>query len=260
MSRACSSPLSSADLEGCLKSWIFAHLENERFLKPRFSLTGVAGSSSWKKSRSQDVLSPSSPEQSIISAASTIDCIPLAWLREPCKERCPEHKSVSKESSSESFMALVEPLKRDTEDQLDALGIAMDKLCATVAYFDRLPSSLKARFQFQAKPQGKAVAMSQLLSDFEGFPATFKVEHYVKHILENGGCSPCNVIIGLVYLRRIQRNKCAMIHLSSTNMQRLLLTAVMVASKMYDDVCCSNKYWGMIGEIHVCEMKALEMT
>jgi hypothetical protein len=76
--------------------------------------------------------------------------------------------------------------------------------------------------------------------------------------MKYGGCSACNVIIGIMYLQRIQRT-CPLLELSPTNVQRLLLTAVMIACKVFDDIYYSNKYWGMIGELTAAEMRTLEI-
>jgi len=46
--------------------------------------------------------------------------------------------------------------------------------------------------------------------------------------------------------------------LSPYNLQRMLLTAVMVSCKMFDDIYYSNKHWAEIGELTAKEMKNLE--
>jgi hypothetical protein len=100
---------------------------------------------------------------------------------------------------------------------------------------------------------------SEALGIFEGAPLCCSAERYVRRILKYGACSSCNVIIGLMYLHRIQRSTCPTLELTAKNAQRLLLTAVMAASKMFDDIYYSNKYWGMIGELSTEEMRELEL-
>ena len=47
--------------------------------------------------------------------------------------------------------------------------------------------------------------------------------------------------------------------INAFNIQRLLLTAVMIASKYLDDLFCSNKQWALIGDISTKEINALEL-
>mmetsp|Transcript_3196 Transcript_3196/g.8148 ORF Transcript_3196/g.8148 Transcript_3196/m.8148 type:complete len:335 (+) Transcript_3196:759-1763(+) len=69
--------------------------------------------------------------------------------------------------------------------------------------------------------------------------------------------SECNVVIAFLYLERIKRDYPSL-HLTFYNIQRLLLTAVMIACKMFDDDFYANKHWGEIGEITNAEMNDLE--
>ncbi len=82
---------------------------------------------------------------------------------------------------------------------------------------------------------------------------------YINRIVKYSTCSICNVYIGLIYIQRIRRSSCPTLSLQTTNIQRMLLTAIMVASKVHDDIYYSNKFWGMIGEISPAEMATLEL-
>ena len=146
-------------------------------------------------------------------------------------------------------------MKRDADHQWKALRIAICKVSATVAHFDTHPMSANgcAKDVTCATPH-----LIEALCLFEGVRVTFTAERYVRRIMKYGECSPCNVVIALLYLQRIQQDSCAFVHLSSTNMQRLLLIAIMVASKIHDDIHFPNKFWGTIGEIDRSEIKSLE--
>jgi hypothetical protein len=195
------------------------------------------------------VSGPTLPMASIRSAASTIDRVSSSssWVREPCREH-----TFACEPGGKSFMQFAESMKRDAEHQVEALDIAIDKISTTTAHFDSHPMSARGRGR-DAVPH-----LTEDLRLFEGKRASFTAERYVGRMLKYGGCSPCSIIIALLYLRRIQSVRCASMHLSSTNIQRLLLTAVMVASKVHDDIHFSIECWGTIGGIDRHEIKALE--
>jgi hypothetical protein len=81
------------------------------------------------------------------------------------------------------------------------------------------------------------------LVEFEAgkaFPLTAST--YLKHIMKYGDCSPCCVVVGLMYLQRLKQ-RMPTVCLTSGNMQLLLLMSVMVAAKFLDDLCYSNKHW-----------------
>ena len=68
-----------------------------------------------------------------------------------------------------------------------------------------------------------------------------KPSAYLRRILMFTNTSPCNVLIAVVYLQRLQDKTEDRIRLTSFNIQRLLLTATMLASKVHDDHFASNK-------------------
>jgi hypothetical protein len=67
--------------------------------------------------------------------------------------------------------------------------------------------------------------------------------------------------VGLIYLQRLKDldtdGKCT--RLTSYNIQRLLLTALMLASKFLDEPHASNKQWALVGDLSVQEMNSLEL-
>ncbi len=156
------------------------------------------------------------------------------------------------EQGGQTFLEFIDSFKRDAADQTATLKIAIAKIRATVIYSKANPPS------FVGYDLASLAEHAEILSPFEGSPLCCPAERYVKRMMKYGGCSPCNVIIGLMYLHRIQKWY-PMLSLSPTNVQRLLLTAVMVASKVHDDIYYSNKYWGMIGELTTDDMRELEL-
>ena len=87
---------------------------------------------------------------------------------------------------------------------------------------------------------------------------------FVRRIVKYGHCSPCCLLVGTIYVHRVgdrifadqQKSQPT---INAFNIQRLLLTAVMLASKFLDDLYCSNKQWALIGDISTQELNALEL-
>ena len=97
---------------------------------------------------------------------------------------------------------------------------------------------------------------------FEGtHPCPLSPSEYVERILKYTRCSPCNLIVGLVYLQRFKDLDAdgKRTRLTSYNIQRLLLTALMLASKFLDEPHASNKQWALVGDLSVQEINNLEM-
>jgi hypothetical protein len=85
-----------------------------------------------------------------------------------------------------------------------------------------------------------------------------KPSAYLERIYQYTSTSPCNAVIGFIYLQRISSRHG--ICLTSFNIQRYLLTAIMLASKTFDDVHASNKQWALIGDIEKAkDMLLLEL-
>jgi hypothetical protein len=96
------------------------------------------------------------------------------------------------------------------------------------------------------------------LAKFEAGTCHLSASAYLKRIMKYGGCSDCCVVVGLLYLQRLKQ--CVItLRLTSNNMQRLLLTSVMVASKFLDDEYHSNKHWALIGGLSLQELNTLEL-
>ena len=91
---------------------------------------------------------------------------------------------------------------------------------------------------------------------FEGNRA-LDVAYYLKRISLYSEASPSCLITSLIYLERAQ-HLCPPLRLTSRTLQRLLLVAVMTATKYLEDTCCLNSRWAEIGGLSVKELNALE--
>lgn len=97
------------------------------------------------------------------------------------------------------------------------------------------------------------------------YVSNITVRGFFDRIAKYSNASPCNYVVGLVYLQRLRVKQRAgedgaqcKPFLTTETYQRLLLTAIMLASKFLDDFYCSNKHWAQIGGIPVKELNALE--
>jgi hypothetical protein len=89
-------------------------------------------------------------------------------------------------------------------------------------------------------------------------PCPLKPSAYLRRMLQYTNASPCTFLIAVVYLQRL-KDQTGTLRLTPYNYQRFLLTAVMVASKTYDDFYASNKQWALVGDIELKELNALEL-
>lgn len=88
---------------------------------------------------------------------------------------------------------------------------------------------------------------------------------YIERILKYTATSPCNLLVALIYLQRLKDEELdndtipkQSLRLTSYNTQRLLLTAIMLASKFHDEPFVTNKQWALVGDISTAEMNELE--
>ena len=99
---------------------------------------------------------------------------------------------------------------------------------------------------------------SGVQTSFHGIDPTFTISYYVKRIAKYSGASPANLVVSLLYLKRIVHRR-RNLRLTSNTIQRLLLVAIMIAAKYLDDRVCSNTCWAQIGGLRLAELNALEL-
>ena len=155
--------------------------------------------------------------------------IPLrlsACLDYACTDPAMAH-TCAMEESGQSFADFLDACRRDSAAQIGSLRAVASKITSAVSYCHSNPPLVSNGVSSSFLQQVEALGV------FEGAqPLCCSVDRYITRMVKYSGCSVCNVYIGLVYLQRIQRSTCPMLGLSPTNIQRLLLTAIMVASKV----------------------------
>ncbi|KAF8376803.1 hypothetical protein HHK36_031523 [Tetracentron sinense] len=97
------------------------------------------------------------------------------------------------------------------------------------------------------------------LNAFHGVRApNIGIPKYLERLYKYTNCSPSCFVVGYVYIDRLlHRHPDSLV--VSLNVHRLLVTSVMVASKVLDDVHYNNAFYARVGGVSNAELNRLEM-
>lgn len=103
-----------------------------------------------------------------------------------------------------------------------------------------------------------AVADGTAVTKFHALrPPSISIHDYCTRIHKYASCSPECFVLALVYIDRlIQRNS---LLLTSLNVHRVIITAVMLAAKFFDDQYFNNAYYAKVGGVPTIEVNSLEL-
>ncbi|XP_030459541.1 cyclin-U1-1 [Syzygium oleosum] len=137
---------------------------------------------------------------------------------------------------------------------LTVLSFVLEKL---VARNDRLLESLGRQLNGLGSHGSAMVGKS--LDGFHGVrPPSISIPKYLERIFKYTGCSPSCFVVGFVYIDRlVHKHPDSLV--VSLNVHRLLVTSVMVASKMLDDEHYNNAFYARVGGVSNSELNRLEM-
>ncbi|KAI4341036.1 hypothetical protein MLD38_025810 [Melastoma candidum] len=129
---------------------------------------------------------------------------------------------------------------------LTILSYVLEKL---VARNDRLSEVLR----------GDRNGAGKSLNGFHGVRAPgISIPKYLERIYKYTNCSPSCLVVGYVYIDRlVHRHPNSLV--VSLNVHRLLVTSIMVASKMLDDVHYNNAFYARVGGVTNTELNRLEL-
>ncbi|KAK4286240.1 hypothetical protein QN277_002825 [Acacia crassicarpa] len=104
-----------------------------------------------------------------------------------------------------------------------------------------------------------SVKLGKSLKAFHGVRApSISIPKYLERIYKYTSCSPSCFVVGYVYIDRlIHRHPDSLV--VSYNVHRLIVTSVMVASKMLDDVHYNNAFFARVGGVSNSELNKLEI-
>lgn len=88
-------------------------------------------------------------------------------------------------------------------------------------------------------------------------PPSISISDYLERIARYSSCSKECFVLALVYIDRIVRSNGFIV--SSLNVHRLVITAVMLAAKFFDDQYYNNAYYAKVGGVPCSEINSLEL-
>ncbi|KAG6722365.1 hypothetical protein I3842_03G155500 [Carya illinoinensis] len=136
---------------------------------------------------------------------------------------------------------------------LTILSSVLEKL---VARNDRLMDSLNQKLDEESCGSCR---LGKGLNAFHGVRApSISVQRYLERLYKYTNCSPSCFVVGYVYIDRlVHRHPDSLV--ISLNVHRLLVTSVMVASKMLDDEHYNNAFFARAGGVSNAELNRLEL-
>jgi hypothetical protein len=84
------------------------------------------------------------------------------------------------------------------------------------------------------------------------------IHDYLNRIAKYFWCSPECFVMSLIYIDRIMKRRPDFV-VCKLNIHRLVITAMMLAVKFYDDIYYSNAYYAKVGGVKSNEMNILEI-
>ncbi|KAL6143855.1 hypothetical protein ACLB2K_054550 [Fragaria x ananassa] len=104
-----------------------------------------------------------------------------------------------------------------------------------------------------------SAAIGKRLNPFHGVRApSISIPKYLERLYKYTDCSPSCFVVGYVYIDRLVHKHPDSLVLS-LNVHRLLVTSIMVASKMLDDVHYNNAFYAKVGGVSNAELNRLEV-
>jgi hypothetical protein len=99
----------------------------------------------------------------------------------------------------------------------------------------------------------------EMVAAFISSGATISVVHYLKRLHKYFCCSDECLVIALVYIDRINKAVPSMTVCNLT-IHRLLVTAIMLATKYHDEIYTFNRYYAKVGGVSLRELNMLEVS
>lgn len=98
----------------------------------------------------------------------------------------------------------------------------------------------------------------QFITKFQSsYPPAISILAYLERINKYAKCSPNCFIVALIYIDRLIETRNVI--LSTLNVHRVLITSVMLATKVFDDEFYKNAYYAKLGGVSTQEMNSLEL-
>lgn len=105
----------------------------------------------------------------------------------------------------------------------------------------------------------KCIFAHRKLTPFHGVRAPdISILKYLQRIYKYTNCSPSCFVVGFIFIDQLVHRQpdCPLI---SLNLHRLVITSIMVATKLLDDVHYDNAFYSKVGGISLAELNSLEL-
>ncbi|KNE68471.1 hypothetical protein AMAG_12648 [Allomyces macrogynus ATCC 38327] len=90
-------------------------------------------------------------------------------------------------------------------------------------------------------------------------PPAISVAAFLARIVRYAPCPTAVLLAVLMYLDRLAHRPSQALVVTTANVHRLLITAVMVATKYWSDVFYTNAHYAKVGGLHVAQLNRLEL-
>lgn len=154
-----------------------------------------------------------------------------------------------------------DPIQADTTPTPRVLTIISSVLEKLVARNDKLVEVLTEQPDGLNLDRNGTISapLGKSLNAFHGVRApNISIPNYLERIYKYTNCSPSCFVLGYVYIDRLAHKHPDSL-LVSLNVHRLLVTCVMVASKVLDDVHYNNAFYARVGGVSNAELNRLEL-
>ncbi|KAL4569765.1 hypothetical protein LXL04_025408 [Taraxacum kok-saghyz] len=118
---------------------------------------------------------------------------------------------------------------------------------------------LVSRNEILSLSSGGGARLGKNLEAFHGArPPAITIPKYLDRIYKYTNCSPACFVVGYVYIDRlVHRHPGSLV--VPLNVHRLLVTSIMVAAKILDDVHYNNAFYARVGGVTNVELNRLEV-
>lgn len=196
---------------GRLGFWVVAYYKGVSSMPPACRTPGFLGEMTGRRDENES--ESESEEQEV----DDVDALGMQLTISTVKP--PKPSAASAKGSSLDGNGVVEDDSGEAPKVLQVLAAVLDRLVARNEQFANSPSQ-----------QGKKLTI------FHGLRApSISIAKYLERIFKYTSCSPSCFVVGYVFLDRLIHRQPDLL-VTSLNVHRLLVTSVMVATKMLDDV------------------------
>ncbi|CAN8268821.1 unnamed protein product [Cochlearia groenlandica] len=143
------------------------------------------------------------------------------------------------------------------DDELDPVMAVESATPRVLTIISHVMEKLVARNEWLAN-QTKGFGKSTLEAFHGARAPSISIGKYLERIYKYTKCSPSCFVVGYVFIDRLAHKHPSSL-VVSLNVHRLLVTCVMIASKMLDDVHYNNEFYARVGGVSNTDLNKMEL-